>query len=344
MKKVFFISVAFIALLSACNKKSQFADYKYTTVYFPYQSPERTLELGEDLTVDNTQDNLHKFSIFATMGGVYENNKNITITAVLDTSLVQNLKFNSTSGDNIVALPANYYTLPSNSFNIIIPSGSIQGGVDIQLTDAFFADPRSIKNTFVVPLKIKSVTNADSILRGISTLASPDPRRSADWTTVPKDYVLYGIKYINPYHGAYLRRGIDIVTGNGGNTALDTTVIYHKTYVEQDEVTYLFTKSLAQDSMSLNLKNKGNLNSPFMYVVNFDNTGKCTLSAPTGATYTVSGTGEFVKKGDAWGNQPRDVLHLNYIVNFGTITHNVTDTLVMRDRQVKFETFTPTFY
>ena len=34
-------------------------------------------------------------------------------------------------------------------------------------------------------------------------------------------------------------------------------------------------------------------------------------------------------------------MHLNYQVNFATTTHNFTDTLVMRDRGVKFETFTP---
>ena len=42
-----------------------------------------------------------------------------------------------------------------------------------------------------------------------------------------------------------------------------------------------------------------------------------------------------------WGNEKRDVMHLKYQVDFGTTTHNFTDTLVMRDRGVKFETFTP---
>jgi hypothetical protein len=214
------------------------------------------------------------------------------------------------------------------------------GGIEVQLTDAFFADPRSIKNTFVIPLKIISVTNADSVLRGTSTKTSPDPRQAGDWGVTPKDFTLYAVKYVNPYHGAYLRRGIDLVTGNG-NPALDTTVAYHKTYVEQDEVANLFTKSLVQDTMSLNAKNKGNINVPFGLVLNFDNSGKCTVSAPVSATYTISGNGEFVKKGDMWGSQKRDVLYLKYQIVFGTTTHNLTDTLVMRDRQVKFETFTP---
>ena len=89
-------------------------------------------------------------------------------------------------------------------------------------------------------------------------------------------------------------------------------------------------------------KNKGNINVPFRLVLNFNSSGDILISAPASATtYTVSGSGKFVKKGDMWGNEKRDVMHLKYQVDFGTTTHNFTDTLVMRDRGVKFETFTP---
>lgn len=343
MKRIFLISIISIAALTACNKDWEFADYKYSTVYFAYQSPIRTLILGEDV-FDNTLDNQHKFLIMATMGGVYENKKDITLNLALDNSLTQRLKFDPNNGGaDVVAMPSNYYILPQD-LKITIPSGKLMGGLEVQLTDAFFADPRAIKNTFVIPLKITSVINADSVLRGSSTKTSPDPRQAGDWGVSPKDFVLYAIKYVNPYHGAYLRRGIDQVTGNNGNTALDTSVIYHNTFVEKDEVVSLFTKSLTQDTISLNAKNRGNLNVPFRLVLNFDNTGKCTVSGPAAATYTVSGNGQFVKKGDMWGNEKRDVLHLKYQVAFGTTTHNLTDTLVMRDRGVKFETFTPLVY
>lgn len=345
MKRAFFISLVLLAILTACNKEQQFADYKYSTVYFPYQGPIRTIELGEDPTVDNSLDNQRKFQIMATMGGVYSNKKDVTLSVSVDNSLAQNVKFDVNHGSgNIIAMPDNYYTVPSKDMKIVIPSGSLMGGVEIQLTDAFFADPRSITNTFVIPLKINSVINADSVLRGFSTLASPDRRKASDWGTVPKDYVLYAVKYVNQYHGAYLRRGVDVVNGSNGNTSLDTTVIYHNTYVEKDEVCNLFTKSLTQDTISLNAKNKGGINAPFQFVLTFDNSGKIIVSTPASATYTVTGTGEFVKKGDMWGNQQRDVLHLKYKVDFGTTTHNLTDTLVLRDRQVKADTYSPVVY
>ena len=333
------ISFVLLAIFTACNKDQEFKDYKYTTVYFPYQSPIRTLVLGEDL-FDNTLDNQYKFNVMATMGGVYENKKDISISLDVDNTLAERLRFGTPTGDSVYALPASYYTL-SRDRRIEIKPGEIMGGLEVQLTDAFFQDPRSVKNTFVLPLRITSVSGADSILNGRSSVASPDRRKPGDWAVAPKDYVLYAVKYINPYHGTYLRRGVDVVTGIG-NPALDTNVIYRAQFVEKDELANLVTLSLNQASLSLNAKNKGNVNQPFSAILNFDNQGKITVSRPDTVTmYTVTGNGEFVKKGDAWGNQPRDVIRLKYQVAFGTTTHSFSDTIVLRDRGVKFETFTP---
>ena len=172
-------------------------------------------------------------------------------------------------------------------------------------------------------------------------MPSPDRRKPADWVLTPKDFVLFAVKYVNPYHGFYLRRGVDDAKGTGGNTSLDTNVVYHAAYVEKDQVISALTTSLSQVSMSLNAKNKGNINAPFQLILNFDGQGKCTVTQPATASYTITGNGEFVKDGDMWGNEKRDVIRLKYQVNFGTTIHSFSDTIVARDRGVKFETFTP---
>jgi hypothetical protein len=79
-------------------------------------------------------------------------------------------------------------------------------------------------------------------------------------------------------------------------------------------------------------------------ILKFDNQGKCTITNPATAAYTITGNGSFVKKADNWGNQPRDVLYLQYQVNFATTTHTIKDTIVLRDRGVKMETFNPVVY
>ena len=174
MKRVLIISAILLSVITACNKKWEFPDYKYSTVYFAYQSPVRTLVFGEDI-IDNTLDNQKKCLIMATMGGVYENKKDVTLSVVVDNTLAQRLKFGSASGSDVIAMPSNYYTLPQD-MKIVIPRGKVIGGIEVQLTDAFFADPRSIKNTFVIPMRINSVVNADSVLRGSTTKSTPDPR------------------------------------------------------------------------------------------------------------------------------------------------------------------------
>lgn len=342
MKKLIVLSCIMLVICYSCsNKDAVFPDYKYTTVYFAYQSPVKTLVLGEDI-YDNSLDNAHKCQIMATMGGVYENKKNITVSVEVDTTLTRRLTFETAAGDKVVAMPDNYYTLPAGKEQtILIPSGKLMGALEVQLTDAFFQDPRSVKNTFVIPLRITGVVNADSVLSGKSDQKDPDRRNAGDWITPPKDYILYAVKYINPYHGAYLRRGIDNVKGAGGNTALDTTVVYHAQYVEKDELCNLVTTSMNEVTVSLNAKNRGSADVPFQLVLRFDNQGKCTIAGSATTTYTVTGTGELVKKGDMWGNEKRDVLHLQYQADFGTTTHVFKDTIVLRDRGVKMETFNP---
>jgi hypothetical protein len=258
----------------------------------------------------------------------------------VDNTLTQNMKFSLPTGvgGNVLAMPANYYSLPQN-MQINIARGKMSGGIELQLTDAFFADPLAINTTYVVPLRITQANNIDSVLKGKSSVANPDRRKPENWSIVPKDYILYAVKYINPYHGTYLRRGVDEVKGNNGNTALDTKIVYHGQYVEKDEVCNLTTNSLTDNTLALVARNKDNSTASFQVRLKFDNAGKVVVSTPAAVPYTVTGNGEFVKKGDMWGNEKRDVLRLKYQVNFGTATHNFTDTIVMRDRGVKFETF-----
>jgi len=335
MKKIIFASCIIMAICSSCSNKSvEFPNYKYTTVYFAYQSPVRTLVLG-DYNFDNTLDNEHKCEIMATMGGVYTNTKLISINVSVDSSLCNNLGFDN--GNKVLMMPSNYYSLPKD-MAIDIPSGSLEGGLEVQLTDAFFADPRSITNTFVIPLRMNTVNGADSILSGKSTLDAPDPRLVTDWTIPPKNYILYAIKYINPWHGNYLRRGVEKLQDNSGS---DTVINYHTPFVETDQLCSIGTLSLNNDSLMLNGTSRGGANIPFQLLLAFDSNGKCSIFGPSSALYSIIGSGVFIKNGDSWGDQPRDVLHLNYTVDFGTSTHTFTDTLVARDRGIKFETFNP---
>lgn len=92
--------------------------------------------MGEDL-FDTSLDNEGKFKVMATTGGVYDNKKDITIDFTIDNTMTNKIVYSSNDAD-VIPLPSNYYTIASNK--IVIPKGSITGGVEIQLTADFFAD------------------------------------------------------------------------------------------------------------------------------------------------------------------------------------------------------------
>ena len=136
------------------------------------------------------------------------------------------------------------------------------------------------------------VQGADSILQGKAVVANPMLTNSGDWSVQPKNFVLYAVKYVNPWHGEYLRRGVDQAVINGVSSQL----VRHQQYVEKDEKVNITTESLKDNILSLSTKDaQGNL---FNYNLSltFTEDGNCTVGS-TSDDLIISGTGKFVKKG-----------------------------------------------
>lgn len=357
--KIFLIlAVVFVSLTSCTNQEAEFQNFDHKSVYFAYQFPVRTITLGEDI-FDTSLDNQRKCKIMATLGGVYSNDNDVTIDFEVANSLTTGLKFKD--GGDVLPMPSNYYTLSSNK--IIIPKGQIMGGVDVQLTDAFFADPLAIGKNYVIPLRMTNVVNADSILSGKKLVANPNRAIAADWNVAPKDFIFYAVKYVNPWNANYLRRGADVVTKDNVTTAEKRK----KEYVEYDEVVKLNTLSLSKLIFPIsNYKTKFGINLNLKVDLTFDQSQKISIKeretsyqlndSTTVYNITASGTGSFVKDGEknSWGNKDRDGMYLDYIVNYKIKTsfpkkglpddvqelkYVTKDTLVLRDRGVTAEVF-----
>jgi len=314
MKKLMIICTGMLAGLVSCNQERVFPDFEYQSVYFAYQYPVRTITLGEDVNVNTDLDNAYKCQIYAATGGVYSSKNDVSIGVKVDPALLGNGLLFGAGKDQVLPMPSNYFSLAADK--IVIPRGALAGGVDVQLTDAFFADPKAIKNTYVIPLRMTSVTHADSILPS-------------------KNFVLYAIKFVNPWHGNYLRRGKDVITGS-----VNRTTTRHAQYVEKDEVVFLPTRSLSDLDFPVVLKDAQGNNISVSLRVKFEGSEKCTISSNTAG---VTATGSFIKKGEknSWGNRDRDALYLQYEISLPNMKVATKDTLVMRDRAVAMETFTP---
>lgn len=336
MKKILIILALFTGLAACSNWKQEFPDYKFTSVYFPYQFPVRTLVLGDDI-YDNANDNNHKFLISAAMGGVYENKTDRTVNIALEPTLCNSVRFGVTAGDTIKIMPSNYYTLSSTS-SIVIPTGKFNGAIEVQLTDAFFNDPKAIGLRYIIPLKITSAAGVDSVLSGRTSKTTPDLRKAGDWDISPKNFTMFAVKFVNPYHAHYLHRGVTVTKEVATGTVVGTQA-QHQLYKEKDEVWTVLTSGKNQVSYTGVLRSTLLTGTLKMYL-NFDDAGNCTIT-DAGSTYPVTGTGKFVKLGDSWGGQTRNVIHLTYTAANATYSLTATDTLVVRDRGIVLQTYVP---
>lgn len=342
MKKILIILTLFSGLMIACeNQENEFSDFDYTSGYFPYQYPVRSLILG-DYIYDNSNDNNHRFLVSVGMGGVYENKSQRIFKFVVDESLCTNAFF--PDGSPIRPLPAAYYQL-SDEEKIVIEPGYVNGGVGVQLSEAFFNDPLAIKNTYVLPLRLTGVINIDTLLQGKAALSSADLRIASEWTTTPRHFTMFCVKYINPFDGNFLRYGAATVSQN--NTLLEDTV-YRARLIERNEIMRLTTTGRTQVSMNIYFK-ATSMTGQCKMLLNFasddyDATGgvEGTIVQAEGTPYTITGTGKYMSKTEEFGGKKRDAIYLSYTIDSETHRYSATDTLVLRDRDVTMELYTPT--
>lgn len=337
MKTKLFLIIAVLLGIVACeNQDTNFEDFGTTACYFPFQTPARSLVLGRYDLGFNDNDNNHRFEIGVTMGGVYENTEDRSVYFELAPQLME-------GHDSVIkVLPESYYTIETTS-PVTIPAGSIKGRIMVQLNDAFFDDTLSFAPLnqvyYVVPLLITGVENLDSILSGDPLVDNPSRLVAEDWAVVPKDYTLYGIKFINKYHAMYLRRGVDAMSTSGGTTVLNT---YHEQYVEEDELVMVTTTGNKKVELS-NIVRRGSESSPGLINIEllFDENDNCSIQSYKDDPYIASGTGKFIENGGFWGGEEHDALFLeyNYTDLVNNETHVVNDTLVVRNRNVVFEEF-----
>ncbi|XCF05468.1 DUF5627 domain-containing protein [Tamlana crocina] len=382
MKIKYLIICAIAFSLMACeNQENEFDDFGSTSVYFPFQTPVRTLIQGKYDLGFNENDNNGRFEIGVIMSGVYNNDKNRRVHFELAPDLVDAATLGLDTV-NVKVLPASYYTIEQES-PVTIPSGSTKGRIPVQLSDAFFDDPQSFAEFgevhYVIPLRITDYEELDSLLTGVPADGVTDPIKikADDWQTQPKDYTLFGIKFMNKYQGIYLRRGEDEAVGsnesvtvyeNGDPTeivseTIEGSTVYRSEFVVRDELLPVSTAGRNKAITTIDVRRPGvATNSKLSLLLTFNDNEEITVSnADPSSTVTVTGSGKFVEDGDEWGGKSRDVIYLDFqyreqevevtedrffgsLISTTTATfdllHTVKDTLVIRDRDVKFEEFT----
>ena len=314
--------LALMASFTACENGDQtFDDYEGgTTAYFAYQSPVRTIVLGDD-EYDTTLDKAHKLKILATFGGSY-NGRNATVNVAVDNSLCDNLTF--ADGTPVKAMPKEYYQLSTTAFNF---NGGMQGGTEVQLTDDFFKDPYAVKNTYVIPLVMQNQTGFDRIATGTLKEGKTGSRTNASiWETAPRDYVMYCVKYQNKYSGWWL---------TNHNTSTEN--------IEKASQVQITTRTLNSSVYTVEFQEGSNILKADL-LLTFDDKENCTITSLTEGV-KATGSGSWADNGiHSWNNKDRDLMELNAEITFaGGVKKNLNEKLVWWRSGVSKEEFSYTY-
>lgn len=314
--------LALMASFTACENGDQtFDDYEGgTTAYFAYQSPVRTIVLGDD-EYDTTLDKAHKLKILATFGGSY-NGRNATVNVAVDNSLCDNLTF--ADGKPVKAMPKEYYQLSTTAFNF---NGGMQGGTEVQLTDDFFKDPDAVKNTYVIPLVMQNQTGFDRIATGTLKEGKTGSRTNASiWETAPRDYVMYCVKYQNKYSGWWL---------TNHNTSTEN--------IEKASQVQITTRTLNSSVYTVEFQEGSKILKADL-LLTFDDKENCTITSLTEGV-KATGSGSWADNGiHSWNNKDRDLMELNAEITFaGGVKKNLNEKLVWWRSGVSKEEFSYTY-
>jgi hypothetical protein len=255
-------------------------------------------------------------------------------------------------------MPTNYYNLVTTSDStIVIPKGSFSGLLRVNLTDAFFNDSNSYKTLYVLPIKIKSAST--TILSGVPTVSLqqnpyPNPVLSTDWKTgfAPMNFTMFAVKYINPWNGTFFYRGKQYKNGVLDNTYRNLDQELNATAsVATAGYTKCLLKRMGTFVTATNI-------SKLTFSAETNGIGDITISSANGSLLGVTGTGKYYKSStdfakediNAWLLNPvtgKKTPHLTMTLDYTVTgisagnTYHFTDTLVMRDNAMVFQTFAP---
>lgn len=288
MKKYLLFAIILLATFSSCSFEDEEITYPYTSVYLPYQVYNRNIVVGEGLGLE----------IGVIFSGVLENNKERTVKYEIDPSLI------NTAGQS--ELPPSYYTIDGSE--IRVPKGGLKGYLPVKLDSvAFLNDPKSLTGEYILPIRLVSSSNVDSINRAM-------------------DYMKLSVSYYAKQHGNYTYSGTLVKTEGGVSEEI--------TYQNVSTVTnsFRFLKTAGPRRMQVVADATGTSVDPakgtytFMIEVATHGGGVVTITADPASTVAIAQDGECTY------DVVSKTFKLNYKYTIGNATYKASENLVFRNR------------
>lgn len=183
MKKIIYFTFALLLMVSCKDYfyNDYTTDFEYTSVYFPYQTLERTFVYGE----------FNHIQVAVQIGGRRENKAHEWVTYKIDNTIPVD--------GNLTLLPSEYYELSNNNRFEILP-GDLGGEITLTVKEDFFKTADTTQ--YYIPLRLLS-TSVDTIL--------------SKKTTMILKLKVNAAKFGNYYHNGVLL--IDSISGNSKKIA-----------------------------------------------------------------------------------------------------------------------------
>ena len=289
--------------LNGCKFDDYEVTYPYSSVLFTYQDYIRNIVHGEGL----------KLNAGIVLAGMHNNHSDRVVKYEIAPALVTDDWEMQEQGKSV--LPPAYYTLGHPS-DIIVPKGQLRGYLPIVMDSlAFLNDARSLTGEFILPIRLVSSADVDSIL--------PE-----------KSYVRMSISYFGKQHGYYQYSG-DFIK------IMDGVVYYYNDFAfvwKEDEsrrflqtagpTRFRVVADAANRADPLNILTGTNITGSVAFLINVPVNGtSVTIEADPDSPYEVSSFGTSTYDPEA------RTFHLEYewTLEDGSICRVVED-LVFRNR------------
>lgn len=298
-----------VAFFFSCEKYEDFtSDFDYTSVYFAYQNPVRTV-YANNLEIE----------VGVVLGGKRMNDKDETVAYRIAPELLTNKSI--VGNNNFIMLPTDYFTLSSPD-QFIIPKGEFLGKTKLVLNaDKFLNDPLATSNTYAVPLLI-TTTSLDSIIVGENNATR-------------KDYSIVVIKYVHNLHGVYYHRGQRTKYDKNTDSLID---VYRYVTEEQEEefIQNIVWDMFTVDNQTLRTNGVGEKTT--------SSDGKYAMEITVDSDNNVSITNtsqslidNIVDLGGSIYNSSKKAFYLNYEYVDDNHRYVMKDTLYFRNNNLKLE-------
>jgi len=293
MRKIFILTIlgitAIFAGLTSCGFDDNEDIYPYTSALFTYQDYNRNIIVGEGLQINAG----------ITFSGTLDNREDRIVEYVVDPTLL------TEAGKSV--LPSAYYTLGHPS-QIVIPKGELKGYLPIVMDSvAFLKDPKSLTGEYVLPLRLVSSPNVDSLPEDVN-------------------HIRMSVSYYAKQHGYYNYSGAVTKTKDG---VADVVINYTNISTETNSIRFLETAGPTSFAVIADTKNNDDPAKDYSFLLDVPVSG--------GGAVTISPHPDSSVEVHSNGNCTYDAanktfqLSYTYTLTDGTVC-TVSEELVFRNR------------